>query len=96
MENFISQLTNLPEAVALLVIVYFIIHAILAFLDKRKNNGSSKENKNQDVNIAILQTQMQTILENHLPHLEAELKQNTQEHKETQRMITEILIEIRK
>jgi len=44
----------------------------MVLLAKRKN-GSNGKNNIQDIDIAILKTQMATILKNHLPHLEAKI-----------------------
>lgn len=55
---------------------------------------SEKDNK-QEIEIAVLQTQMQTILTNHIPHIEKSLEVNNLEHKETQKMLMEIMSKLK-
>lgn len=82
MEENILQLVGNYGVLGLLC--YFAIKEFFAWLPKKNgsDNGNkvSKEDKIQDTDIVRLQTQVETILTNHLPHIQKELEKNTGDH----------------
>ena len=87
----ISIIVGLATTVATILgkVVDKWIGGFWGFMGK-ENIKSEKDNK-QEIEIAVLQTQMQTILTNHIPHIEQSLKDNATEHKETQRLLIKIM-----
>jgi hypothetical protein len=91
----ISIIVGLATTVATILgkVVDKWIGGFWGFMGK-ENIKSEKDNK-QEIEIAVLQTQMQTILTNHIPHIEKSLEVNNLEHKETQKMLMEIMSKLK-
>ncbi|HEC63658.1 MAG TPA: hypothetical protein ENI23_00025 [bacterium] len=71
----------------LLGLVFAIVMALIELLrfvitkySKNGNNGSSKKNSEQDVQLAVFATQLAEIKDNHLVHINSELAKNRKDH----------------
>ena len=58
---------------AVAIIFAFAIKEFFGYLKARKNGDSKKDSK-QDVKLAIIETRLKVIEENHLPHIEKRLE----------------------
>ena len=57
---------------AIAIIFALAIREFFSYLKSRKNGDGKKDNK-QDVKLAIIETKLTSIMENHLPHIEKRL-----------------------
>ena len=71
----------------LLGLVFAIVMALIELLkftitkySKNGNNGSSKKNSDQDIQLAVFATELSEIKNNHLVHIDAELRKNRSDH----------------
>ena len=63
---------NILEYSAIVIIVLFLIKEIFSFV-KSRQNGNGKKDSKQDVKLAVIETKLTSIMENHLPHIEKRL-----------------------
>lgn|SRR3990167_6728291 len=91
MTEFLTSLSQISPTVGVALIIYLIVKDFLKSKNSNGMNGVKKEDKNQDVEIAVLKTQMLAVLTNHLPHIFEELKINNDEHKKSQEMLIKIM-----
>ena len=98
MTEFLTSLSQISPTVGVALIIYLIVKDFLKSKNSNGMNGVKREDKNQDIEIAVLKTQMLAVLTNHIPHIEQslkeykeEFKQNNLEHQKTQEMLVKLI-----
>lgn len=64
-----------------MALIRIIERLIVLLVSKMRNGNGGKKDSKQDVEIAIIKTQLTEIMDNHLVHIDEDLKKNTEEHR---------------